>query len=385
MSIADKLTIIAENEQKVYNAGVEFGKLQGGGGATEEQLEVAREQGKQEAYSYFWDGFQNYGNRKTYGSAFANWGMEYIRPKYKIVPNDAEGINAASATFEQNKYLKKVETDYFDFSQKPRSTTNNSGYYYTFNGCSNLEEIEDIGLIPQFTYYNTFANCYKLKTIAKMGIDENTTFNANVFKGCGLLENLTIDGTIGQNNFNLKDSTKLSKQSIESVINALSENREHLETIGTPVVTLSKTSVQNAFIIKDDVLSLPYSNYGMGLDGITVTDNGDGSLTVNGTTNTGGGFYYLKQQGEFELPKGTYKVELDGDTTNSIIFALECDDSSFQNNGIWAYTNGENARAFLVFQTGVNYNNVTIRPKILCDEWESLTHIKNLYWTISLV
>ena len=47
--------------------------------------------------------------------------------------------------------------------------------------------------------------------------------------------------------------------------------------------------------------------------------------------------------------------------------------------------NGENARAFLVFETGVNYNNVTIRPKILCDEWDSLTHIKNLYWTISLV
>lgn len=340
------------------------------------------EEGRQAGWDEFWDMFQNGGERNSYGSAFARWGAEYIRPKYKIVPTDA---NSASATFENCVNLKKVEAQYFDFSQKAEGTSNNAGCYYTFNGCSNLAEIEDIGLVPQRNYYSAFANCYQLKTIAKMGVSENTIFNANTFKSCNSLENLTVDGTIGQNNFNLKDSTKLSKASITSVINALSENREHLETIGNPVVTLSKTAVQNAFTIKDDVLSLPYSNYGTGLDGITVTDNGDGSLTVNGTTNTGGGFYYLKQQSEFELPKGTYKVELDGDTTNSIIFALECDNSSFQNNGDWLYINGENARAFLVFETGVNYNNVTIRPKILCDEWDSLTHIKNLYWTISLV
>ena len=380
MSIADKLTIIAENEQKVYNAGVEFGKSQGGGGATEEELEAARQEGRLAEQSDFWDMFQHNGNRKTYLNAFRGWSAEYIRPKYKAVVTD---INGCGYVFGDCTNLKKVEAQYFDFSQKPTGTNNNTGYLYTFDNCRTLEEIEDIGLVPQFIYNRTFGYCSKLKTIAKIGVDENTQF-ADAFISCTRLENLTIEGVIGRNGFNLKSCTKLSKASITSVINALSDNVLHLETITNPTITLSKTAVENAFTIKDDVLSLPYLTSTENYPGIVITDNGDGSITVNGTPD-GNVVYYLKQPSDFDLPKGTYKVELDGDTTNSIIFALECDDSSFQNNGIWEYTNGENARAFLVFQNGVNYNNVTIRPKILCDEWESLKHVKNLFWTISLV
>ena len=73
-----------------------------------------------------------------------------------------------------------------------------------------------------------------------MCVDENTLFTST-FIQCNALENLTIDGTIGQNNFNLKDSTKLSKASIESVIDALSTTTSGL------TVTFSKTAVDNAF------------------------------------------------------------------------------------------------------------------------------------------
>ena len=347
---------------------------------TEEKLQAARQEGKLEEWGEFWDTFQQNGTRTLYENAFngKGWDDNNFKPKYDII---CSGDYGCSGTFRQSLItdLKGIlEKQKVEFDTRAATKFTN-----TF-APSTITRIPTLHLDSCTTISNAFSG----GTITELEIhnlQENCTFT-NPFNGASKLSSLILENcTIGQNNFNLKSCSKLSKASITSVINALSENREHLETIGNPVVTLSKTAVQNAFTIKDDVLSLPYSNYGTGLDGITVTDNGDGSLTVNGTTNTGGGFYYLKQQSEFELPKGTYKVELDGDTTNSIIFALECDDSSFQNNGTWAYTNGENARAFLVFEPGANYNNVTIRPKILCDEWDSLTHIKNLYWTISLV
>lgn len=189
----------------------------------------------------FWDMLQHNGKRKTYLNAFRGWSAEYIRPKYKAVVTD---INGCGYVFGDCVNLKKVEAQYFDFSQKPTGTNNNTGYLYTFDNCAKLEEIEDIGLAPQFIYSRTFGYCSKLKTIAKMGVDENTQF-ANAFIACTQLENLTIEGTIGRNGLNLKDSTKLSKASIESVINALSSTTSGL------TVTLSKTAVENAFTTEE--------------------------------------------------------------------------------------------------------------------------------------
>ena len=62
-----------------------------------------------------------------------------------------------------------------------------------------------------------------------------------MFTNCFQLQNLTIEGIIGQNGFNVQWSTKLSKASITSIINALSETTSGL------TVTLSKTAVNNAF------------------------------------------------------------------------------------------------------------------------------------------
>lgn len=60
MSIADKLTTIAENEEKVFTAG------------------------KTAEYDAFWDSFQNYGNKTSYWGAFAYWKDDIYKPKYTI-------------------------------------------------------------------------------------------------------------------------------------------------------------------------------------------------------------------------------------------------------------------------------------------------------------
>lgn len=210
-SIAEKLVKIAENESKVYEAG------------------------KKAEHDAFSDALLNYGNRDTYNYAFAYWGkFEYIRLKHKIAPTNAGGCYAM---FLQNKGIRKIEAEYFDFSQKPRGTNSSTTYGYTFNSCSNLEEIEDIGLIPEYDYNNTFGYCSKLHTIARMGVDANTKYS-NTFVGCGELVHLTIVGTIGQNGFGIQWCTKLSADSLKSIINALSTTTTGL-TITLPTTAQS--------------------------------------------------------------------------------------------------------------------------------------------------
>lgn len=200
--------------------------------ATEQDAVFAA--GKDAGTDAFWDVVQDGGNRKVYNTGFSFWGAEYIRPKYKVV---FANVTDANQTFNTCKKLKKVESAYFDFSQKPTGTNNNSGYYYTFHSCDMLEEIEDIGLMPQYTYSYTFNSCIKLHTIAKIGADENTRF-ASTFDYCYELQNLTIDGVIGQNGFNVRWSTKLTHDSLMSIINAL-----QTKTSGTWTVTLGSTNL----------------------------------------------------------------------------------------------------------------------------------------------
>lgn len=193
--------------------------------------------GKQAQYDEIWDEIQGNGSRTGYLSAFVNWCNEYIRPKYKVVPTAARSLYG---TFESCPNLKKLEADYFDFSQVPYGTAQNQSASYTFYSCINLEEIEDIGLPASYSYVYTFAICEKLRTIAKITVDKNTIFNSTFHK-CYELVNLTIEGTIGQNGLNLQWSTKLSKDSFTSVFSALSETTSGLS------VTFSLVAKNAAF------------------------------------------------------------------------------------------------------------------------------------------
>ena len=61
-------------------------------------------------------------------------------------------------------------------------------------------------------------------TIEKIIINENTVISATWFSEDRGLENLTIEGTIGQNNFSVKDCKKLNVESLLSILTALSKN-----------------------------------------------------------------------------------------------------------------------------------------------------------------
>ena len=190
----------------------------------------AHEAGRKSQYDEFWDFVQAEGKRVEYTNAFYYWSSEYIRPTHKVVPT-----SALNSMFAGNKKLKVIEKEYFDFSQ-----ITNKKAEYMCNVCERLLVFEDCGIPALESYSRAWRGCTKLHTIEVVRSDENTLY-ALTFESCHDLENLTIEGTIGQNDFNVQWSTKLSKASITSIINALSTTTSGL------TVTLSKTAVNNAF------------------------------------------------------------------------------------------------------------------------------------------
>lgn len=91
---------------------------------------------------------------------------------------------------------------------------------------------------------NTLTNCSYLVTVDlfKIRHDGNTDLS-NAFNGCTALENILFEGIISKT-ANFKDCHKLTKASIESIMN-------HLSTTATFTVTLSQTAVNNAFATEE--------------------------------------------------------------------------------------------------------------------------------------
>lgn len=177
----------------------------------------------------FWDNIQAGGERTNYESAFACWTMEYIRPRHRVAPTEGRTYQM----FMGNDALKKVEGAYFDLSQCATSQTANA-HYYTFDGCRALEEVEDIGI--QAGHYNgTWRRCNALRTIAVVRFQEDTRIT-NAFHYCDALENLSVEGTIGQDGLNVSWSP-LTHASLMSILNALKDysgtGTTHTVTLGT--------------------------------------------------------------------------------------------------------------------------------------------------------
>ena len=118
-----------------------------------------------------------------------------------------------------------------------------------FNGAASLTDIKVPIYAKNTRFSNTFSGCSKLKTIPLLHM-ENVTEFTTAFNGCQSLENITIDGKI-QVNIDFSPCTKLTGESITSIVNALDP-----ETTGC-ALTLSETAVINAF---DDTTATQWEN-----------------------------------------------------------------------------------------------------------------------------
>lgn len=189
---ADKLITIAENEQKVFDAGKQAGESIG----------------KQAEWDKFWDAYQNYGERRDYNYAFySGWNDDCYNPKYPI--NLHTNINYTT-------------------------------YVYSYSAITDTK-VEIIS--PKGTHM-TFYNARNLRIIRKFTVTEESSIANNTFNGCGALEELTLSGTLASA-INLSYCPKLNKASIESVFSCMSDTTTGL------TATFSTTAKNNAFTTEE--------------------------------------------------------------------------------------------------------------------------------------
>ena len=258
MSIADKLMTIAENEQLVANANAEL-----------EEALYSKSAGGKTYYDAYWDSYLDYGYRELYNHSFS-WGgctEATFKPNHDIRPIEAEYMFAyngpsyaycASPIIEDlEKWLVNLGVT-LDFSQ----CTNINRVFYISSSFTALPEIDTTGTTELKAL---FYGCTGLRRIAKLKIrnDGTTSFSADVswertFFNCVSLEDLTIEGTIG--NSVSFEWCPLTKASITSVVNALSA------TTAGKTLSLKKSAKEAAFTSAEwDALISTKSNWTISL------------------------------------------------------------------------------------------------------------------------
>lgn len=154
-------------------------------------------------YDTFWDAFQKNGAAMNYLYAFAygRFTDANYNPKYDI---------KCSGGTTPSRYLFYQSTEITD--TKVPIYVNNNNMDYCFQGCT--------GLV----------------TIRQLDVQATTGFTST-FASCSALANITITGTIGKN-ISFVNSSKLTHDSLMSIINALEEKTDG----STPSLTLHATA-----------------------------------------------------------------------------------------------------------------------------------------------
>lgn len=200
MSIAEKLVTIAENEQKVYEAG--------------EKAE----------WDKFWDTYQDYGKRTRYGYAFSGIGWAkngLLPPKYHMTLSHGTASNYCIFTDFNNgadsKYDMSEICAMMDCSNAIRLTSMYAdakveNITVDMGNCSNAQNM--------FSCANGGGGIDKVF----LKVTEKLTSATNMFLYCTHLETLrfTEDSVIAVS-LSFAQSSLLSNESVDSIVNALKD------------------------------------------------------------------------------------------------------------------------------------------------------------------
>lgn len=213
MTTAEKLTLITENEQKIYSKGKSEGYTNG------------YFNGKSDELLSFWNDIQESGERTDYVYAFAGWTSEmkqYFMPLFKIKPYNAYGMFAFNNAIDDLPKLCEEHNITIDFQWA-------GSLDYAFYQ-SGVTRIGTINTMSCSSLNSVFTNCRSLETIDLLVLNDNTyttqTFSTNLFVDCSQLKNITIQGTI-YNDIHFGSSSNLTKESVNSIVSALTTNSKY--------------------------------------------------------------------------------------------------------------------------------------------------------------
>ncbi len=237
MSTAEKLSLIARNEQKVYDAG----KMQG---YTEGET-AGITQGKDAERDTFWKNYiatmdSNYNS--YYAFAGFGWNNNTFRPTRNMYIYNATNMFAMSRITDLAGILEEQGVT-IDFS--------GCGNFNSFAYNSKITHFPAISTVSASSLHGMFDYCYNMHTIDKLTLKSDGSQDLTyTVRSCSSLENIVISGTIGDS-FDIHWSP-LTKESIASIVNALSS------TVTGKTLSLKKTAVNTAFGIDvDDEATYP--------------------------------------------------------------------------------------------------------------------------------
>lgn len=164
---------------------------------------------------------------------------------------------------------------------------------------------------------------------------------------------------------NIVEASAIAEQNAKNVLaNAI---KGHLK--GTVVVADDVSPVEHTVKVKvsgNNKLEYPFTSTSQTKNGVTFTDNGNGTLTINGTA-TSTTYFDLRQNAEgerVELKKGIYTFSIFGTSTDGIKVGL----GAIKKDGttLFAYTDISNGKTFEITETAEVYiylyisNGITI-------------------------
>lgn len=248
LNISEKLQTIAENVQRVYDAGVKNG---GGGGITPSGSITITENGTHDVTEYaeavvdvpsveptgkititengnynvsdyaeadvnipvgmdreeFWNSFQQNGERTRYSYAFSyGWDDDTFTPLYVVTPTE----NYLTCMFEQSgvTFVDRNKADFSKATSLPQ----------VFRNAKSLTDV-DIDVARVGTMVQSFLGATALKNLTMRNIQQNCTFN-NTFSNCTSLENLVFENCYIAKEIAFTNSP-LTRDSLINLINAL--------------------------------------------------------------------------------------------------------------------------------------------------------------------
>ena len=212
MTIAEKIARAKADYDEVYEEGKAIGYAEG----KTDGLAEGIEQGKSEAYAEFWDAaFETFNTYGTFIFAGSLWNDRTFNPNRSIIAYQGEGF-FRDCRVENLKGILERNGVIFDFS----NCTNFDDFayasyikYFPTLDCSNSS---------RFSLLFAYSKCESIHLIIS---DSGLQKFIDTFSYCTELVELIIEGgIIGQNGFNVQWSTKLSHESLMSIINALKDN-----------------------------------------------------------------------------------------------------------------------------------------------------------------
>lgn len=226
MSIAEKLTTIAKNEERVFLAGHNDGLGVGYENGKFDGLEI----GQQAEHDRFWNENQENGNRTNYAYGYLRaWTDAMFYPKYDMMPTDASFMFQYTKITDLKDKLELLGVK-LDLSECTAMTQ-------MFQGAA-ITHVPELNMRKVTTCGYAFGTNSKIVTIDKIISSEKTVFNVSAFNQADSLQNVTFEGVITCS-VDVHWSP-LTKDSLLSLANALSPT-------ATATLTVSKTAVNAAF------------------------------------------------------------------------------------------------------------------------------------------